>query len=378
MDRGLNYFIFNKAQDYRRGYMERMEYDADGLRPAQDGHERCAFLSRILDSREEQMNWHRLTMEYGGSGKVPVRISIYAWDEQELVWKGRRISLKELTADNGRSIEERREMMSPCLQKAADGTADILLHEVAGRYLWFLLEMYGQEEKSYINRIKISFPRQSWILQLPEIYRESDRKTMFLERYLALFQTMYEDLNDRIGGSALLLDVESTEREYLGFLARWLDIGSCDVWPEEKLRRLLRHGLALYRHRGTRQGLMDFIALYNGEVPFCAEHFQLEAYARDREYYDRLQALYGNRAEQVTVLVSDRVVPTTEAYKVLMKIIDEMKPAQTDVKLTVLRPYIFLNGHSYVGVNSVLGRYQTAALDGRSMVPFLSVGKGIL
>ena len=80
----------------------------------------------------------------------------------------------------------------------------------------------------------------------------------------------------------------------------------------------------------------------------------------------------------MTVLVSDRVVPTTEAYKVLMKIIDEMKPAQTDVKLTVLRPYIFLNGHSYVGVNSVLGRYQTAALDGRSMVPFLSVGKGIL
>ena len=48
------------------------------------------------------------------------------------------------------------------------------------------------------------------------------------------------------------------------------------------------------------------------------------------------------------------------------------------MKLTVLKPYIFLNGHSYLGVNSVLGRYQAAALNGRSMVPFLSLGEGIL
>ena len=33
--------------------------------------------------------------------------------------------------------------------------------------------------------------------------------------------------------------------------------------------------------------------------------------------------------------------------------------------------------HLYLGVNSVLGRYQAAALNGRSMVPFLSLGEGI-
>ena len=77
------------------------------------------------------------------------------------------------------------------------------------------------------------------------------------------------------------------------------------------------------------------------------------------------------------ILVREGAAPTAKQYKILMKLIDEMKPAQADVKLTVLKPYIFLNGHSYLGVNSVLGRYQAAALNGRSMVPFLSLGEGI-
>ena len=378
MAQGLNYFIFNKAQDYRRGYMERMEYGPDGLRPTEGDHERSVFLSRILDSREEQMNWHRLTLEYGGSGEVPVRISIYASDEREVLWRGKRIALEDLVADQAAPIGERREMMASCLQKTMDQAADILLHEVVGRYLWILLEMYGQEENACINRIRISFPSRSWMLQLPEIYRKADCKKMFLERYLALFQTMYEDLNDQIAGSARLFDMESTEKRYLDQLARWLDIRQCYMWPEEKLRMLLRRAISLYQRRGTRQGLLDFIALYTGEKPFCIEFFQLEDYAQERAYYDRLRELYGNRKGQVTILVRDGAAPTTEQYKILEKLIEEMKPAQTDVKLTVLKPYIFLNGHSYLGVNSVLGRYQAAALNGRSMVPFLSLGEGTL
>ena len=377
MAQGLNYFIFNKAQDYRRGYMERMEYGEDGLRPTEAGHERSLFLSRILDSREEQMNWHRLTLEYGGSGEVPVRISIYASDEREVLWRGKRVALKELVEDQDSPVESRREMMASCLQKTVDQAADILLHEVVGRYLWILLEMYGQEENGGINRIRISFPRQSWMQQLPEIYRKAEGKKMFLERYLALFQTMYEDLNDQIAESAMLFDMESTQKRYLEQLARWLDIRQCYVWPEEKLRLLLRRALSLYQRRGTRQGLLDFIALYTGEAPFCIEFFQLEDYARDRVYYDRLRELYGNRRGQVCILVREGAAPTAKQYKILMKLIDEMKPAQADVKLTVLKPYIFLNGHSYLGVNSVLGRYQAAALNGRSMVPFLSLGEGI-
>lgn len=378
MAQGLNYFIFNKAQDYRRGYMERMEYGEYGIRSTDGGHERSVFLSRILDSREDQMNWHRLTLEYGGSGQVPVRISIYASDEREVLWRGKRVALEDLVADTAAPLEERREMMAPCLQKTMDQAADILLHEVVGRYLWILLEMYGQEENACINGIRISFPRRSWIQQLPEIYRKADGKGLFLERYLALFQTMYEDLNDQIAGSARLFDMESTEKRYLEQLARWLDIRGCYMWPEEKLRTLLGRALSLCQRRGTRQGLLDFIALYTGEAPFCIEFFQLEDYAQDRAYYDLLRELYGNRRGQVCVLVRENSAPTTEQYKILMKLIDEMKPAQAEVKLTVLKPYIFLNGHSYLGVNSVLGRYQPAALNGRSMVPFLSLGEGTL
>lgn len=52
------YFIFNKPMDYRRGTVDRMNA-ADGILRL-TGAEPGWFFSRVLDSREEEMTWHRL------------------------------------------------------------------------------------------------------------------------------------------------------------------------------------------------------------------------------------------------------------------------------------------------------------------------------
>ena len=46
-----------------------------------------------------------------------------------------------------------------------------------------------------------------------------------------------------------------------------------------------------------------------------------------------------------------------------------------EVNLVVLKPYIFLSRYSYLGINSVLGQYRQAALDGFSTLPFTELSE---
>jgi hypothetical protein len=46
----------------------------------------------------------------------------------------------------------------------------------------------------------------------------------------------------------------------------------------------------------------------------------------------------------------------------------EMLPVTAELNLVVLEPYIFLNKFTYLGINSTLGQYRSAALDGKSQL----------
>lgn len=375
MANGLKYFIFNKEQDYRRGYLEHMECSEEGIWVQENSHEKATFLSRILDSREMQMNWHRLTLKESVQDSAPYKITVYAADVRQFIWKDQTLTLDDLTERIRLPMSERVKMMEPFVQKRIHGASDMLLHEVTGRYLWIMVEMYRQgNERNSLNDITIYFPRQTWLSYLPEIYQKEDREQMFLERYLGIFQTMYEDLNWEISHSARYFDMESTSQEFLVWLAKWLDIGESYLWSEDQLRVLLAQAVSLYKRRGTRQGLIDFITLFTGECPYVVEYFQLQEFSKDKDYYDQLLRLYGGDVNTFSVITRDVAVPDTEKYKTLKKMIDEIKPAHMELNLIIIKPYLFLSGHSYLGINSVLGQYGAVALDGRSMLPFLSVG----
>ena len=60
----LKYFIINKAYDYNRGFYENMEIKGSGLGvPSESSSGVGRFLTRVFDSGERGMNWHRLVIE---------------------------------------------------------------------------------------------------------------------------------------------------------------------------------------------------------------------------------------------------------------------------------------------------------------------------
>lgn len=374
MDEQLKYFIFNKKVDYERGYLKNMSVSGGSICPVKECRKKSVFISKLLDSREYETVWHRMRIRGDEGRGLSYRLSVYAGNEDRFIYNGQSVLLSEFLKDGSVGLEEKKDALSPWLQKQAESRDDVLLHEVRGRYLWIIIEMYWQHNISSLSDIQIFFPSRSWIRYLPEIYQKED-KSAFLERFLAIFQTIYEDFNERIREVSEQFDLDIAGGQYLSWLARWIDISESYIWSEDQLRRLLKKGVPLFKKRGTRQGVIEFVSLYTGERPYVVENHQIQYIRDEKRRRETLGRLYGNTPFSFTVLVREEVVHTVWQQKTLIRIIEDVKPAQVQMQLVVIKPYIFMDQYSYLGINSVLGRYSNLKLDGHSTIPFAVIGQ---
>lgn len=366
--------------DYEKSAFENMEYDRNGFHFARSSvRRRGVFLSRVFDSREKEMEWHRLVLDVKEGDGSPYKIQIYASEEPRIKWENEleetELSIQEFIVWKEVSMEDKLERLKPFCQLEVTGKADLLLHEVKGRYLWFSIEAYQLQGRNIeFREITAYFPKQSWISYLPEIYESSD-KEHFLERYLSIFQSIYDDMNARIKQVPYLLDVKTTDPEYLDYLSQWVGVVNSQMWTEQKKRILLSKAAHLFKIRGTRQGILEVIQLYlETEEVFLVEKYKWERRNLSVEKRQLYESLYGQSSYTITILVKEDNVPSKKEYQSLLQVLYHVIPAQADVKLVVLKPYIFLDRHSYLGVNSTLGSYQPASLDGKSVLSFSLIG----
>ena len=367
----LKYFIINKAYDYDRGYYENMAVNGSSLCVSSEGGSGVGrFLTRVFDSGERGMSWHRLVIGTEDCEPETLRVTVYACDGGTVRYGGGTMSPEEFMAIEDIPLEERLRVLEPFAARQASGVSDLLLHGVSGRYLWVYTELYcPRGRKAGINDIRIYLPAGSWIDHLPGIYRQSDGESHFLERYLGIFQTFYEELDHEIADIAHRFDPDCAEADFLEWLAQWLNISDTKIWTEDQLRRLLLKAVEFYRKRGTKESLSELIELYTGEKPFIIEGSDVGELADRPELAEVLSTLYGADPSTVTVLVRQGF--DTE---VIRRIALEMLPVTAELNLVELDPYIFLGKHAYLGVNSALGVYRPAALDGRSRLTMTSLG----
>lgn len=375
--RRMKYYVLNKAMDYQRGFAKNMTCDGNGIRTSGTGTQ-AVFISRVFDGREAGCVWHRLKLEGLENTSVPMHLYFYASDSLVM---GQGENLKEVgeiirLPDSEMEADQKLKWFEPYLKMEADSWESLLLHQVQGRYMWFAATAYCPVgETAGFSNVCVYFPRQTWMRFLPEIYQGSDENG-FLERYLSIFQTLYDDLDERIRDIPSYLDTCSTDGETLRWLAGWLGLENLSPWNEDQLRYLICHAGKLYRKRGTRDGICEFIKLYTGEEPFIAEQHFIEKYSDNEPLYALLRNLYGNDPWVFTVLIRASCLPTGKEFSDLVRIIEEVKPAWMDFKIITLRPYILLDSYTYLGVNSVLGQYLPVELDGFSMLSFATVGNG--
>lgn len=140
---------------------------------------------------------------------------------------------------------------------------DALLDDAEGRYLWIRLTLVGNDFSSpRVRRFRAYFPRQSYLRHLPGVYQKDERSAAFLERYLSLFESTFVDIEEEIGRADRYIDPTGVPAAHLPWLGEWLATEADDTWPAAAKRELVAHAPALYKKRGTAEGLLAMIRLY--------------------------------------------------------------------------------------------------------------------
>jgi phage tail-like protein len=110
---------------------------------------------------------------------------------------------------------------------------------------------------------------QAW---LPEIYRETA-----IERVLAIIDETFrhihgqiDELADTVVPQSKFFDqsgdaARAEQREYLEWFSGWVNLVLSEDWTHDQRRDILAKILPIYRKRGTREGLTEYLKIYAGD-----------------------------------------------------------------------------------------------------------------
>jgi phage tail-like protein len=130
-----------------------------------------------------------------------------------------------------------------------------------------VLEATGQVLSAESVAIAVAAHSQT-LKYLPAIYQEDE----LMARFLMLFDSFWTPLERQIDHLPSYFDPWLTPPDFLPWLASWLSLVLDESWPEEKRRQLLRSAADLYRRRGTKQALEEYLVIYTGRKPTIVEH----------------------------------------------------------------------------------------------------------
>ncbi len=131
------------------------------------------------------------------------------------------------------------------------------------------LEASDDEDVRVTEAVTVAVSAKSrYLRRLPALYERDE----LMGRLLMLFESFWEPIEGQIDQLPYTFDPRTAPPDLLPWLASWLDLVLDPRWPESKRRRLLRSAVHLYRRRGTRDGLADYLEIYTGVRPQIVEH----------------------------------------------------------------------------------------------------------
>jgi phage tail-like protein len=194
---------------------------------------------------------------------------------------------------------------------------DALFDDAVGRYCWIELTLFGTKRRSpTVGACHVEFPRDTYLTELPALYREDADGARFLRRYLSLFERVFDDVEAAIESLPGLLDPDGVPADDLAWLGQFLGMDVDGEWPTPVAREFVDRAPELYRMRGTRRGLRTTLSIYLDHVEPSRRDWG-PALEREAAHLDDLVA-----ADHITQREAD------EAMARLETLADE-EPAQT-------------------------------------------------
>ncbi len=331
------------------------------------------YITPLFDTGDEDMTYNRLIIE-GGFTNLRLEVIVAVTNETEFSYNDRQYSLNDIILDDKFSAEEKTEVLCAFEHVRHIDTKDIILHSLRGRYvLVYVGAVLKDDADASINGLRLEFPKYSFTEYLPEIYQGND----FFDRYIAVMQSRYLDIEQQIDQLANLLDYEKAEGENLVKLASWLGMDEhINLLNDEQLRYMIKNLDLFQGGKGTRRALEAVIYLVTGITPHIVENVQWSRSGKSGAGKKLSMDLYGNTRNHFAVILNLSEVGESfgATEKELEKLIESYSGIGTKFKLVCLRKSHHTDTYCYLDVNSYLSTPQTATVDGIDLGGYIVVG----
>lgn len=220
----------------RCGRQEGFKYGEQGLDVKSEA-EPGIFVSRIYDSGREGTEWNHICLDIGRTAVLEV----YVWIFDTIDEEGERLCREDIRA----WLEQQKQHT-----KYYSNYRNMLLYgHGAGRYARVAVKILPVRGTDItFQGYDLSFPKESFDGYLPSIYRNN----LPLERFLAVQQNIYLELEQSVDGLAEKMDYELCSENRAIDLARWLGwVGKAHAVKREILQELLQAGISLAGKKGT-------------------------------------------------------------------------------------------------------------------------------
>jgi phage tail-like protein len=356
--------------------------------------------SKPLDSLQYRCQWHRIDLvlsSFPPSG----RIDVLTFSHQA--------AADVLTAPD-EAWQHAHTLLAPVQPPPCDTAlqpVDFLVQSGGGQFLSIRIQVQSDGfHTPAIDTMKVHYPRDSYLQYLPATYSEDDESRLFLERYLAIFQTEWDAIDKLIDEDERYFDPDAVPAgPFLDYLAeQWLGLKLEKTWTADQKRRLLTAAPKIFQCRGQLAGLRQFVAVYlanfagmatadvlSSGFPAILESFrerqylflsegdasrlgdgaplwsdtvvrrmQLGVYSQAGEAAlvstgDPPHDVFNHSAHKFSVSFPAGWLRTSADEAMLRRAIDAEKPAHTSYDLRLIEARFRVGDQSTVGVDTVVG-----------------------
>jgi phage tail-like protein len=240
-----------------------------------EANEAVLLTPTLVSPREHGATWHRARITADLTPGTALKVRVAASDDDRLAGR-----VAEIAARPGLTPTQRLMALDGLLpwdQKfetamgAADdprglGLFDVALDGIEAPYLWLALHLHvpPTSRPARLRRLEVRYPARSWIEDLPAIYRAEPARAAELRRFLAVFETMFDDLEERIAALPERLAPASSDEAWVDFLLRWLGLPLPADLPALRKHAFLQQAPGLLRRRGTLEALEEALHIVTG------------------------------------------------------------------------------------------------------------------
>lgn len=332
------------------------------------------YYSTVIDGLQRDTHWYRMTLEGDYSKDMFIKVSFFASNSEKIWIEGKgELDLDEIIQSGQISAEQKMDYMDGLFKESVINSSDALI-QATGRYLWIRLEFTGTRRANpVVRRLRIYLPGEHITDYLPEIYRDETTKDNFFHRFMSIFQTFILDMEHDIYNISRFLDLELADKDFFQWLCSWLDIQDAASWEGDRLKIFLGQAMDLYASAGTRGGIEKLVEIYTGKKPFLVEYFQVKEMIESNIPDNPYKKIYGTNPYRIFILIDEVTLSDRKIHETMLKLLSENIPAQTEAVLVPLKSDIYLDMHTYVGINSSIGEQTLLRLGSKNSIPFNTI-----